>query len=388
MPSKKPASSRHAHRPAKRAAHSPAKASVTAKSAGQRTATGRTVQTKPGAGGQRYVIGVDLGGTNIVVGAMPLDGTREYGVRSEPTHSELGADSVVERIGRMIDDVIATTGTETGAARRDFIGVGIGAPGPLDREHGIVIVTPNLGWRDFPLRDRVSARVKLPATLDNDANCATVGEWWRGAAAGGRNVVGMTIGTGIGGGLILEGQLYHGSSDVAGEVGHTTIDPTGRRCKCGNYGCLEAYASGPAIAQRATEALAGGEASLLRELIQDDMSRMTARIVYDAATLGDPLAVEVVRETARFLGTGVANLLNIFNPDVVVLAGGVAAAGDALFEPLRAEVRRRAFRPAVEACRIVGGTLAGTAGVVGAVATFMMQTLGGIGPHEHPRHHE
>jgi glucokinase len=382
MPSKKPTSSRHPKHPEKRADH-PAKPPAQAKSAAQRTAPGRTVRTTPGAGGQRYVLGVDLGGTNIVVGAMPLDGTREYGVRTEPTHSELGADSVVERIGRMIDEVIATTGTETGAARRDFIGVGIGAPGPLDRAHGIVIVTPNLGWRDFPLRDRVSARVKLPATLDNDANCATVGEWWRGAAAGGRNVVGMTIGTGIGGGLILEGQLYHGSSDVAGEVGHTTIDPTGRKCKCGNYGCLEAYASGPAIAQRATEALAGGEASLLRELIQDDMSRMTARIVYDAATLGDPLAVEVVRETARFLGTGVANLLNIFNPDVVVLAGGVAAAGDALFEPLRAEVRRRAFRPAVEACRIVGGTLAGTAGVVGAVATFMMQTLGGIGPHHH-----
>ena len=383
MPSKKHTSSRHAKHPETPAAHRPAKPAAKAKNAAHRAVPGHIVNTTPRAGAQRYVIGVDLGGTNIVVGAMPLDGTREYGVRTEPTHSELGADSVIERIGRMIDEVIAQTGTETGAARRDFIGVGIGAPGPLDREHGIVIVTPNLGWRDFPLRDRVSARVKLPATLDNDANCATVGEWWRGAAAGGRNVVGMTIGTGIGGGLILEGQLYHGSSDVAGEVGHTTIDPTGRRCKCGNYGCLEAYASGPAIAQRATEALAGGEASLLRELIQDDMSRMTARIVYDAATLGDPLAVEVVRETARFLGTGVANLLNIFNPDVVVLAGGVATAGDALFEPLRAEVRRRAFRPAVEACRIVGGTLAGTAGVVGAVATFMMQTMGGIGPHHH-----
>jgi glucokinase len=388
MPSKKPTSSRQAKHPETRAKHTPAKSAAPAKSAGHRPAPGRTVNTRPATDGQRYVVGVDLGGTNIVVGAMPLDGSCEYGVRSEPTHSELGADSVVERIGRMIDDVIAATETETGAARRDFIGVGIGAPGPLDREHGIVIVTPNLGWRDFPLRDRISARVKLPATLDNDANCATVGEWWRGAAAGARNVVGMTIGTGIGGGLILEGQLYHGSSDVAGEVGHTTIDPTGRKCKCGNYGCLEAYASGPAIAQRATEALAGGEASLLRELVQNDMSRMTARIVYDAATLGDPLAVEVVRETARFLGTGVANLLNIFNPDVVVLAGGVAAAGDALFEPLRAEVRRRAFRPAVEACRIVGGTLAGTAGVVGAVATFMMQTLGGIGPHEKPHHRE
>jgi glucokinase len=188
----------------------------------------------------------------------------------------------------------------------------------------------------------------------------------------------MTIGTGIGGGLILNGSLYHGASDAAGEVGHTSIDGTGRRCKCGNYGCLEAYASGPAIAERAAEALAGDEESLLRGLVDGDLSRITARTVYEAATRGDSLALEVVRETARFLGTGVANLVNIFNPDVVVLAGGVTDAGDALFEPLRAEVRRRAFRPAVEACRIVPGALAGSAGVVGAVATFKMQRLGGV----------
>jgi glucokinase len=332
----------------------------------------------------RYIVGVDLGGTNIVAGAMPVDGSREYAMRSEPTRPELGADQVVDRIAQMITDVIAVTAAETGAARGDFIGVGIGSPGPLDRQRGIVIVTPNLGWRDFPLRDEVSRRVDLPATLDNDANCATVGEWWCGAAKGGRNVVGLTIGTGIGGGLILDGTLYHGASDVAGEVGHTTIDSTGRRCKCGNYGCLEAYASGPAIAERAREALAGNEASLLRDLVGGDLTHITARTVYEAATRGDVVAREVVRDTARFLGTGVANLLNIFNPDVVVLAGGVTDAGDALFEPLRAEVRRRAFRPAVDACRIVPGALGGSAGVVGAVATFKMQALdgaagGGIG---------
>lgn len=327
---------------------------------------------------QRYIIGVDLGGTNIVTGAMPIDGSRQHAIHSQPTRAELGADGVVERIGQMIADTIAATSAETGATEDDFVGVGIGAPGPLDRKRGIVIVTPNLGWRDFPLRDAVSTRVGLPATLDNDANCATVGEWWCGAAKGGRNVVGMTIGTGIGGGLILDGKLYHGASDVAGEVGHTTIDSTGRRCKCGNYGCLEAYASGPAIAERAREALSGGESSLLRDLVAGDLSRITARTVYDAATRGDPTAREVVRDTARFLGAGIANLLNIFNPDVVVLAGGVTDAGAALFEPMRAEVRRRAFRPAVDACRIVPGSLAGSAGVVGAVATFKMQTMGGV----------
>jgi glucokinase len=326
----------------------------------------------------RYIVGVDVGGTNIVVGAMPVDGSREYALRSRPTHAHLGQEGVADRIAEMVNEVIRATTEETGAERADFAGVGIGSPGPLDRDSGVVIITPNLGWRDFPLRDAVSKRVGLPATLDNDANCATLGEWWCGAAKGHQHVVGLTIGTGIGGGLILNGVLYHGASDSAGEVGHTTIDGTGRRCKCGNYGCLEAYASGPAIAERAAEAVSGGEASLLRDLVDGDLTQITARTVYEAATRGDLIAREVVRETARFLGTGVANLVNIFNPDVVVLAGGVTQAGEALFEPLRAEVRRRAFRPAVEACRIVPGALEGSAGVVGAVATFKMQKMGGV----------
>jgi glucokinase len=326
----------------------------------------------------RYIVGIDLGGTNIAAAALPIDGSAVLAFGSRLTRADLGADAVTARIAEAIEDVIAEVMRDTGAARSDFLGVGMGAPGPLDREHGIVIVAPNLGWHNYPLRDRITAAVDLPATLDNDANCATVGEWWCGAARGARNVVGLTIGTGIGGGLILNGDLYHGSSDVAGEIGHTTIDSTGRRCKCGNYGCLEAYASGPAIAERAREALAGDEESILPRMVGGDLLKITARTVYDAALRGDETAREVVRDTARFLGTGLANLLNIVNPDVVVLAGGVTEAGDALFEPLRAEVKRRAFRPAVDACRIVPGVLGGSAGVVGAVATFKMQALGGI----------
>jgi len=318
----------------------------------------------------RYILGIDLGGTNIVVGALTADGSRRFAMHSVPTCAELGADAVVERMLELSERVIAETLGATGAARDHFLGVGIGSPGPLDRDKGIVIITPNLGWRDFPLRDRVQNGLRLPATLDNDANCATLGEWWLGAARGARHVVGLTIGTGIGGGLILDGKLYHGSSDVAGELGHSTIDSTGRRCKCGNYGCLEAYASGPAIAERAREALAGGEPSVMPAMVGGDLGRLSAAAVYDAAQKGDRLALEVVRETARFLGTGVANLLNIFNPEVVVLAGGVTQAGDALLEPMRAEIRRRAFKPAVDACRIVPGTLQGNAGVIGAVATF------------------
>jgi glucokinase len=321
----------------------------------------------------RYVLGVDLGGTKISVGAMTADGSRQFALHSLPTLAAEGADAVVGRIGSMIETTIAETIGKTGAARDDFLGVGIGSPGPLDREHGLVITTPNLGWHNFPLRDRISNDTGLRATLDNDANCATLGEWWIGAARGAQHVVGLTIGTGIGGGLILDGRLYHGASDAAGEVGHTTIDSTGRRCKCGNYGCLEAYASGPATADRAREALAGGEDSLLNAMVDGRLEHLTAQHVYDASKQGDDVAREVVRETARFIGTGIANLLNLFNPNVVVLAGGVAQAGEDLFSPLRAEVRRRAFKPSVEACRIVPGALGGAAGVVGAVATYLAQ---------------
>jgi glucokinase len=327
----------------------------------------------------QYIIGVDLGGTNIVAGAMTLDGSQHLNTRSIPTNASLGDEGVADRMVTLVEGVILDTMRQTGVQRSDFVGVGVGAPGPLDRERGVVLVAPNLGWLNFPLRDRIHDRLALPTTLDNDANCATFGEWWQGAARGGRNVIGLTIGTGIGGGLILEGALFHGASDMAGEIGHTTIDLNGRHCKCGNYGCLEAYASGPAIATRAREVLVREEsASMMPSMVGGKTDMITAQTVYDAAKAGDQVANEIVRDTARYLGAGIANLLNTFNPDTVVVAGGVTAAGDALFVPLRAEVRRRAFMPAVRAVRIVSGSLPGSAGVVGAVASFKQQHLGGV----------
>jgi glucokinase len=321
---------------------------------------------------------VDLGGTNIVVGTVAEDGEAIYGVRVEPTRSEEGAEAVVRRMARLVDESVAEAGRAAGVKREKIAGVGIGAPGPLDRERGMVLMTPNLGWRDVPLRDLVSRAVGLPATLDNDANCAVYGEWWVGAARGSQFTVGITIGTGIGGGIVLGGKLYHGASDVAGEIGHTTIDSTGRRCKCGNYGCIEAYASGPAIAARAVEGIEAGAETRLPEYVGGNLSHITAQTVYEAAHDNDPYALEVVRETAKFLGAAVANLLNIFNPDTFVIAGGVTLAGDKLFTPLKAEVKKRAFKPAWEKCRIVPGELPGTAGVYGAVATFKTQQWGEV----------
>jgi glucokinase len=317
----------------------------------------------------RYIVGIDIGGTNIVAGTVSEDGSELLGLVSQPTFPEQGADAVLARIVKLARDSMRVSGKE-------IAGFGIGSPGPLDTKRGIVLLTPNLGWTNFPLRDRLQAALGLPATLDNDANCAVFGEWWRGAARGASHVVGLTVGTGIGGGIVLDGAIYHGASDIAGELGHMSIDSTGRRCKCGNYGCLEAYASGPAIAARAVEGVEAGADTSLPKYVDGNLERITAQVVYEAAHDGDEYALEVVRDTAKFLGAGVANVINIFNPQVVVICGGVTLAGDRLFVPLRSEVKRRAFKPAVEVCRIVPGQLTGTAGVYGAAAVFMRTTWG------------
>ena len=327
---------------------------------------------------KRWVVGVDLGGTNIVVGVLPIDGGEVLALETQPTDPGRGAKYVVDRIVAMVHGAIDRVMKEHGGGRGAFAGVGIGSPGPLDRHNGVVINTPNLGWRNFPLRDLIANAVGLPASLDNDANCATYGEWWLGAGRDVNTLVGLTLGTGIGGGIVLNGEIFHGVSDVAGEIGHMTIDSTGRRCKCGNYGCLEAYASGPAIALRATEGIEAGTESILPDLVGGKLENLTAATVYEAAVLGDAYANEVMRETAHFLGAGVANIINVLNPEMVVIAGGVTHAGDHLFVPLRAEVRRRAFKSAEQACQIVAGQLPGTAGVVGAVAAFKKEKFGTV----------
>ncbi len=327
---------------------------------------------------KRWIVGVDLGGTNIVVGLVPIEGGHVLGLRTMPTDSHRGAKFVVDRIIGMVEESIAEVLAQHDGTRRQIAGVGIGSPGPLDRKSGMVVNTPNLGWRNFPLRDLISNAVDLPATLDNDANCATYGEWWLGAAKDVDTLVGLTLGTGIGGGIVLGGEIYHGCSDIAGEIGHMTIEANGRRCKCGNYGCMEAYASGPAIALRAVEGIEAGAESALTAMVDGKLEAITAATVYEGIVAGDPYATEVMKETAKFIGAGIANLLNVLNPEMVVIAGGVTRAGDHLFAPVRAEVRRRAFRAAEERCSIVSGMLPGTAGVIGAAAVFKKETYGEV----------
>ncbi len=320
-----------------------------------------------------YIVGIDIGGTNLVTGCVAEDGSRLLALHTEPTRADEGSDAVVGRIVAMARHAIAECRRADPEAL--VIGIGVGAPGPLDTKTGIVLLTPNLGWVNMPLRARIQEGVGLPTALDNDANCAVLGEWWMGAARGTRIAIGVTIGTGIGGGLICHGRLYHGHSDCAGEIGHMTIEVNGRRCNCGNYGCLEAYASGPAIAGRAREAIESGYETSLPGYVDGQLEAITAQTVYDAAHDGDKLALEVVGDTAKFLGAGIASLVNIFNPEVVVVCGGVTYAGDSLFVPLRREISRRAFKPAVDALRVLPGELSGTAGVYGAARAFIEQRI-------------
>lgn len=323
-----------------------------------------------------YIAGVDLGGTTINSAVISADGERVLGMHTAPTNAERGPKYVVDKIIGMVRESMRVAGREGGFAEKEIVGIGIGSPGPLDRRTGTVIETPNLGWRNFPLRDLVANAIGLPAELDNDANAATIGEWWVGAGKNVETMVGVTLGTGIGGGIVLGGKVFHGASDVAGEIGHMSIDSTGRKCKCGNYGCLEAYASGPAIAARAIEGLQSGEQSVLPELVDGDLSRITAETVYEGIVAGDAYAREVMRDTAKFLGSGVANLINVLNPEMIVISGGVTRAGDHLLEPLRNEVKRRAFRNAFEACRIVTSELGSMAGVIGAAYVFRSARFG------------
>ena len=324
----------------------------------------------------RWSVGVDIGGTNLVVGVVPVGGGAVRGLRTRPTDALRGPEAVVADVVSMAAAALDEVRSAEGAAPGDLLGFGVGCPGPIDRARGVVVESPNLRWKQVPLREMLERQCDGRVVVDNDANCATYGEWWQGAGQGSASMVGITVGTGVGGGYVLEGQLVHGASDGAGEIGHTTVNLSGRRCACGNYGCLEAYAAGPAIAARAREGLEAGASSSLPAQVDGDLARITAAVVYEAVVEGDAFATEVLSDAARVLGVGVANIINLLNPEVVVIMGGVTRAGEHLLGPLRDEVRRRAFRGLVDACDVRTARLGEAVGVVGA-AGLLEATLQG-----------
>jgi glucokinase len=326
--------------------------------------------------GTRWVLALDVGGTNMVGALFAEDGEDPIAMDSRPTPAGRGAEAVVEAGTELLLE-LRTKGEALGVESRRIVGVGIGVPGAVDATRGIVFLAPNLGWRNVPIRDLFLEQLDLPVVVDNDANCAALGEWWAGAGRGSRLMVGITLGTGIGGAIVRKGRVMRGVSGAAGEAGHMTVSLGGRLCSCGNRGCLEAYASGTAIAAMSRQRLSEGTTSALSDLCGGDPERITAAMVTRAAREGDGLATGVLQEAARYLGAGLAGLVNLLNPDRIVLAGGVVQAGELLMAPVRAEVRQRAFEASAEACVIAVAREPEVAGVRGAALTFRREVLEG-----------
>ncbi|MBN1642356.1 MAG: ROK family protein [Anaerolineae bacterium] len=313
----------------------------------------------------RPMVGIDLGGTKIGAGVVDADGavlSSDY----QPTAASQGPGAVIERIVSGVDRALEAAGMTCG----DVAGIGIGAPGPLDIPRGVLTEPPNLpGWHDVPLRQIIAERVGLPTYLENDANAAAIGEYLYGAGRGTQNMIYVTVSTGIGGGLILNGRIYHGASGGAGEIGHMTVLPRGPHCGCGNRGCLEALASGTAIAREGQEQVARGVPTRIAELAQGPV---TAKDVVDAMHEGDPYAADIVREAMDYLGVGMANLVNLFNPDRIVFGGGLTALGPDLIAPVQRAIQLRAFRSAASQVTVCLAELGASVGIVGAAGAAVM----------------
>jgi glucokinase len=309
------------------------------------------------------VLGLDIGGTKLAAGVVDATGrTRSFAV--VPSLPEEGARHTVDRLFALGDRALALS--EAGPA--DIAAVGIGCGGPLDPDRGVVLAPLHLpGWRDVPLTDWAGQHYGRPAVLDNDGTAGAAGEHRFGAGTGTGFMVYLTLSTGVGGGVVTDGRLYRGATGNGGELGHITVDRAGRPCKgCGRVGCLEAYVSGTSIAERAREALLGGAPSTLRTV-----GGFTAADVQAAALAGDPVAGDVWDETTAALGCGLTSIVNLLEPEVVVIGGGVSRAGEQLLAPARDQVRREAM----SATRVVAARLGDRVGVVGAAAIAFERLL-------------
>ena len=306
-----------------------------------------------------FIAGVDIGGTKIAVALADSDARIVSHARFR-TRTEAGPHAVIEDAAREVERMASEAGARVSA-------VGVGCGGPLDRVRGLILSPPNLpGWDAFPIVSILEERLGAPVLLDNDANAAALGEQRHGAGRGLSDIVYMTISTGIGGGLIVNGEVVHGVSDGAGEFGHMTVLPRGPLCGCGARGCLEALCSGTSIARRARERLASGTRSSLAD-VAGGVEALTAADVAAAARAGDALAVEVWDETVEHLAVGVGNVVVALAPEAVILGGGVSTAGEQLFEPLRRRVRERVRMLPPEKVNILQAELGGDSGIHGAL---------------------
>ncbi len=303
----------------------------------------------------RSAIGIDLGGT-FIKGAL-VDETGEILYKEEiPTIAMRGAPDILDRIYRL---VLRLTSPE-GMAPRKIEGVGIGIPGFIDDKTGTAIEVVNLGWRNVAIRGPLRAKLDKPVYLENDANVAALGEAWIGAGRNRDTAICITLGTGVGGGIILNGKILRGVTVMAGEIGHMVLEPDGALCNCGHRGCLETVSSATGVVRLAKEALQAGIKSSM------DPEDLTSADVFAALEQGDEVAKHIILHATDTLGRALGILANVINPEVMVIGGGMAKAGDALFVPLREAFERYALQRAAKACDIVPAILGNDAGVVGA----------------------
>jgi len=309
----------------------------------------------------RTFLGIDLGGTNIKAGVVVADGTVLV-EGSTPTPQRGGAEAVLDAmadLGRRLCD-------QAGVSAGEHAGVGVGVPGVVDYAGGVVKAAPNLdGWRDVAVGEGLKRRLGVRTFLENDANAAAFGEYWAGAAADPevQDMVMLTLGTGIGTGLVHQGRLIRGATGLGGEGGHMIVQPHGRRCACGQRGCLEQYASATSCVARAREALADTSASSLAEL-----ETLNAEAIFAHADRGDALARQIVEETAFFLGVACVSLCRLFDPHMIVFAGGMIAAGDQLFDPVREAFDSLSWNLTADHVRLAPAMLGNRAGFIGAAA--------------------
>ncbi len=309
----------------------------------------------------RWLVGVDVGGTSIKMAFINLMGDIIYSWEIDTDKRERGRYIPVD-IARSIDKKL----NELNQTKSKLIGIGIGAPGPVNEQDGSIEVAINLGWENFPLQNILERETSLPVVVDNDANIAAIGEMWKGAGEGTKNLICVTLGTGVGGGIIVNGEIVRGANGAGGEIGHiTSVPKDGSPCNCGKTGCLETVASATGIARLALEELAStNRISKLRDPY-DTHQTVTSKLVFDAVKEGDEIAKQVIDQVTFYLGLAIANLANGLNPEKIVIGGGVSKAGHALLTPLKEQFSQFAFPRVAQGAELVIATLGNDAGVVG-----------------------
>lgn len=315
------------------------------------------------------VVGIDLGGTNVKTAVVARNGQMR-GKDSRPTLAEDGLDAVIDRMVASVEQSLENAGADPS----DLRAVGVGAPGPMNWRTGVVFSPPNLpGWEDVPLADLMTERLNVPVYVDNDGNVACWGEFWSGAGREVDSMVCMTLGTGVGGGIVVFGRLLRGIDGTAAEIGHLNVMRDGRQCNCGAKGCLECYASVSGMERTALEGIEAGRPTILTKMCDGDLEKIDGKMISDALKKGDEFAAWVMNETGIWLGTGIGSLINLLNPEMIVLCGGMIAAGEALFKPIRETAQAQSFDVPGERVQIVPAGLGADSGVIGAAGCALQR---------------